>query len=433
MSPSSPRPPRPADSASSSSSLDSSSPRGSSSEPESAGNLLEPCHINRLPTEILIAVLNHLDALLGRPDSWDRHGHRTTFLGVARVSKRFKMVADPFVDRCIAVSPSNEVSTLRRVGRDGRSAPAQACRVFRLKDAEGSSAGPVLRVGEWAGRLPRVEELSLAFILRGSLSEAAAFSNLRHLDLQLCTFGSWPTTAAATFSRLTLLKLRHVTFTYAPSADSRSMRATFPSLRQLDIDSCECSDSDVGRLPLIPVEVVAQLDALLVRPTDIRLPSDSLLRPNDFDAGHAVLWQGSLDIPSSPPVRRNVAHVLIKMSSYDKNDLMSTTLDGRDRIFSQLFILIDHLPDLRLLLVPPLLGHHLERYAALVPPLLGHHLERYAALVPQRENIIKSECARRSIEVRTYDAARPLDGLVVPEFLEWRHEQAQAASGVVQG
>ena len=115
----------------------SASPSASSDDTEGAEHVPGPCYIDRVPTEVLASILHHLDALLGQPDSWDRHRHRTTCLNVMRISRRFNLVAGPLVNRCIAVSPSSELSNRRRVGRDGRSARAQACRVFRSMDAQG--------------------------------------------------------------------------------------------------------------------------------------------------------------------------------------------------------------------------------------------------------------------------------------------------------
>ncbi|GAA5893328.1 hypothetical protein JCM8208_004410 [Rhodotorula glutinis] len=379
----------------------------------------QPCHIDRLPVELITKILHHLEALIKQLDSWDIQPHRKTFVRIMCVSKRFKMIATPFVNRCIVVWPSTELSTLRRVGRDGTSGPAQACRVLRLHDAE-ESAEAVLRVDEWATRLPWVEEVTLEeFWSPGCLSEAAAFSNLRRLDLHLCAFDLWPTTSTATFSRLITLKLSWVSFDHTSGVNDRTARALFPKLRQLEVKAS--SFRDLPRRPLLPLEFVQQLDALRVETDDRDLRIGGIIRIDDLDLGHAVLWHYPL-CASDPCVTRSVAYLLIELWPDCDIVFESQSTDERNRLFMDLANVVANLPHLRLLLVPP---------------ILWHHVERTSAAISQRQSSIKSECERRGIVVRTYDAARPLDGLVVPEFLEWRREQAQeqaqTASGTVQG
>ncbi|GAA5945461.1 hypothetical protein JCM3775_003701 [Rhodotorula graminis] len=361
----------------------------------------QPCPFDRLPNELLAKILHHLDAAVTQTEPRQRRQRRVTFLNVALLSRRFKALAANFQYRYLAVSASSELATLQRVGRDGLSVPARACRVFRLSGGDERQGRCVLRVDHWASRLPAVEEMSLWGISYGCLSQAAAFTNLRRLELHRCTFGSWSTISTTSFSRLSTLELHNVTFRYALSIDGTTMCTTFPSLRQVAVQSCELQD--LRRRPLLPVAFVAQLDALGVDLGEIHLPTSGILPLDDLDTRHAVLWRCDVAISDSTTVldlcvTRNVVHVFIKLDSGAETNLESQSTRGHDRfrLFIQLYNLVDHLPHLRLLLVPPSLWNHVERLHPYIMQCLGN---------------FKNVC----------------------QLFEWRREQAQAASGTAQG
>lgn len=146
---------------------------------DSKGQQQQPCHIYRLPNELLVEVLGHLERSLPRLSSTAEH--RKAFLAICRLSKRFKSVGQRFLYHELKVSSRNERAMFRLLGEDAWQDAARACRALYVYTSERLS-GDRIAVGDWATRMPNVEALA---VFESSCSQST------WLD-ELCSFESRP-------------------------------------------------------------------------------------------------------------------------------------------------------------------------------------------------------------------------------------------------
>lgn len=194
----------------------------------------------------------------------------------------------------------------------------------------------------------------------------------------------------------------------------------FPVLRQLSVTRCDATGRQTVTDDLIGRPFLDQLDVILVDLGDHSLLTNGMVREPSLDPDLPVLWQSELAIGASLSAAElsqssRVAHLLIRVGSHAAENLRTQMTSGHDRfrLFQQLHNLVQYQSHLRLLLVPPVLWNHVEHKCAPIGRWKGNTV---------------GACQRRGIEVRTYDDARPLDGLVVPEFLEYLRDKAARKS-----
>ncbi|TNY19632.1 hypothetical protein DMC30DRAFT_292436 [Rhodotorula diobovata] len=190
----------------------------------------------------------------------------------------------------------------------------------------------------------------------------------------------------------------------------------FPVLRQLSVTRCDATGRRTVTDDLIGRPFLDQLDVILVDLGDHSLRINGMVREPSLDPDLPVLWQSELAIGASLSAAElsqssRVARLLIRVGSHAAENLRTQGTSGHDRfrLFQQLHNLVQYQSHLRLLLVPPVLWNHVEHKCAPIGRWKGNTV---------------GACQRRGIEVRTYDETRPLDGLVVPEFLEYLRDKA---------
>ncbi|GAA5899086.1 hypothetical protein JCM8208_003000 [Rhodotorula glutinis] len=377
----------------------------------------QPCHIDRLPAETIHNILGHLafPAPLHRLSPAQFGERQSDLLAVCLVSKRLKSACQPMLWDQV------EAATVERwrwfTGEvEAPASRARACRALRVGSAED---GVVLSKVDFGGaRLPGLEELVLHPIGVVSLPDISCVANLRLLTLNASN-SALSATDGAVLPRLEALQLRSIIFFKTGYSPSFFSSRCLPRLRHLSLEGC--TTMGLSDAPTIfPLDFVRQLDSIQLHIFDFAALRQGILPHNDLAP---VLWRVDLvqgfggEPNTAAPFALCVAHLIVEVSAYV---LASLGPDADDDSPDWSTILVgaleprSALPDLRLLLLPR--------------PLWSspHGATR---TFKRKKKAVVADCARRGIEIRTYEPARALEGgIVVPEFLEYRREQRATAA-----
>ncbi|KPV72187.1 uncharacterized protein RHOBADRAFT_56009 [Rhodotorula graminis WP1] len=414
MSPPSPRPP--ADPAPTSSSLVSIGPLGSSGEPKSAEHILKPCHIDRLPTEILASILSHLP-----PPTIFLHNDRPRLVNaplvISLVSRRFHAVIRDHLWRRCAVDAGVTTTSLARAAALFPNAPhlAQDCHELRLFFQSVQRTDCLER---WATWMPAVRRLILQAIPRFDLDEAAHFQDLRHLSI---SFSEIVLETGIVFPRLESLHLGKGTLVPRQPVFNKS---TFPALRRIVFAHSHIKPV-VQNEDIFPNDFLAQLDHVEVGSYgadaahyDLLLPVEHLVRRTP------ILWRLDLNVD---PAHNMSAFASARPSFLHAHFLILNPLDP---LFDQSDVATwteRVLVEMRIVLAPP---SHPHLRLVLVPAYLWYPSPHNTTAANEAaRRAVEDVCARRGVVLRTYAARRAEDAAAVPEFLAFLREEAARDEG----
>ncbi|GAA5933721.1 hypothetical protein JCM3775_003784 [Rhodotorula graminis] len=412
-SPTSPPPPRlPVDPTS----LVSVGPPGSSGEPESAQHVLEPCHIDRLPTEILASILSHLPPptiliyenpprLVNAP------------LAISLVSRRFHAVGRDYLWRRCAVDAGVTTTSLAHAAALFRNAPhlVQDCHELKLFFQSVQHTDCLER---WATWMPVVRRLTLQAVPRFDLGEAAHFQDLRHLSI---SFSEIVLETGIVFPRLESLHLGKGTLVPRQPVFNKS---TFPALRRIVFAHSHIKPV-VQNEDIFPNDFLAQLDHVEVGSYgadaahhDLLLPVEHLVRRTP------ILWRLDLNVD---PAHNTSAFASARPSFLHAHFLILNPLDP---LFDQsdMATWIERvLVEMRIVLAPP---SHPHLRLVLVPAYLWHPSPHNTTAANEAaRRAVEDVCARRGVVLRTYAARRAEDAAAVPEFLAFLRGEAARDEG----
>ncbi|GAA5933725.1 hypothetical protein JCM3775_003785 [Rhodotorula graminis] len=363
-----------------------------------------PCHIDRLPVELLEEIL--------RPHA----PPRLTFIGngppiqeppvlaAHAVSKRWSELGTPLqwrdLDICIEPGAEGQVVDVDAafIGRPG---VAQACRTLWFTNMASTRrsmdmASCAALLIKSARTLVNVEELVLNYCPRVDLQTLSAFHNLRRLhvvdtDLETSAF---PTP----LRRLESLSFGNSTF-WPPSTLAPDTR--LPALRHLSIDTCGVAgatavtpplfcDAFLGRLEYIQLEAsriedVGEVNKIVEHP-----PRDDL-----------VLLRVRLgEVINSP--RTEARHVRVELYIFKDHGYPG----------------VKHLQDLR-----RMFASFPKLRLALVPKSLWHLPARASDAARRERALIIADAASRAFDIRSY-ATLSVRNAFSPEFSTWLREEA---------
>ncbi|BGP39286.1 hypothetical protein JCM10449v2_003224 [Rhodotorula kratochvilovae] len=375
----------------------------------------------RLPTEILQAILEHLDHPLCRSTATQHKQRCSSLYAACLVSKCFYELAPPILWRQVVLPLSEatreELDGLERTITAMQAAPTSAAvrnATHTLRIYNTRSDGPTSLKG-LIELFPSVEAVAVVRLEFRDFGEIAPLQRLDHLKV---LGGANVRIPAASFAHLTTLDLGCVMLDRSSTGDYAFTHNTFPQLRHLSMRSCAFiapgeSDTPAFFPPLSRV-FLDQLEDFQMdladrdRVTSSTFPSFSEMETPPF-LFHAEWFDEDIFAPPSGGMRAThppVHHLQIPKLDPDAH-MCSTATDVRAIVGA----LVLSSPALRLVLVP----------VDLWPPLGGFD-ETYGEM-----KRLEGEGAERSITLWAYEPKRPLDGLVVPEFKEYLRELATRA------
>ncbi|BGP47390.1 hypothetical protein JCM10450v2_003242 [Rhodotorula kratochvilovae] len=355
----------------------------------------------RLPDELLLGILEHIDRPLASLTDKERVERLKTLYTLCLVSKRFYEVAQPVLWRQMELQPS----WTRRWDQQALD------RAVAAMQAAPESAKAFLSFRKVVNELPNVEDVKIRDLSIVDLSEISSFSKLLRLDAVERIFPRLSTPVS--FPHLTTLKFHSVGLDYYMRGGSIFTPATMPALRHLALHECTQTTHDYEshqvyqHFPVLSRAFIEQLEDLQMDVEDrfqltthhfpaygiedvppVLFHVDVTLGMNEgLHAVHPPVHYLQVAPPDIPPGRRIIARVVA--------DFLSRGLAV--------------LPHLRLVLLPCM--------PSPTAPLSQELISFYDAVATLAQGL-------RGIEVRTYDPGRPLDELVVPEFREFLREQA---------
>ncbi|GAA5945462.1 hypothetical protein JCM3775_003702 [Rhodotorula graminis] len=408
----SPPSPRPAaDPAPTSSSLVSIGPLGSSGEPESAKHILEPCHIDRLPTEVLVSILSHLPPPTIRLTNPPRVDNAP--LTISLVSRRFHAVGRDYLWRGCAVVAEVTSTSHARAAAVLRNVPCLThdCRELELlldtdHDADWT--------GSWATLFPSIQRLTLEDVPRFDLAEAAQFRGLRHLSISNVMV---VLKTDIVFPRLESVHLdMDLLVPRQPFFNKRS----FPALRRILVAHSNIEPLIAQNEVVFPIDFLAQLDYVEIAGYgDDTAYYARLLPVEQLVCRTPILWRLDLIVDRA----RGAGFLALARSSFLHAhflilDPIRTYFNKTDKLAWTERVLVE----MRIVLAPP---SHPHLRLVLVPAYLWHPSPHNTTAANEAaRRAVEDVCARRGVVLRTYAARRTENAGAVPEFLAFLREEA---------
>ncbi|BGP39285.1 hypothetical protein JCM10449v2_003223 [Rhodotorula kratochvilovae] len=320
----------------------------------------------RMPNELLVTILEYIDRPLASVMDEERAERRRTLYAACIASRSLFRVAQPILWRCVN---------------------------WRALD-----------FGALAAFLPNIEKLVVDSVTQVEFRGIAQFTKLRRLVLRKCnTSLSSPTS----FPHLQLVGFEEVGLKWTTVGRALFTTEALPAVRRLSLRACTYRGRE---LPTLPAAFVAQLEGLQLNAHEPIHPDFSQLPPTIDSPFPHILFHSHITLPHIPQLAARTLLRYIQVTPPEP-----TSADPLVRIMRCLRY-IWHLmsgfkpPPLRLLLLPSECWPPDTRRDAQAEALFG-------ALV----QILRA----RGVEIRAYYPARPLDGLVVPEFREFLRERAE--------
>ncbi|GAA5855300.1 hypothetical protein JCM9279_001939 [Rhodotorula babjevae] len=362
----------------------------------------QPCHIDRLPNELLEEIL--------RPPS----PPRLSFFGtsstcdpssfpVLRVSRRWKAVGSPLQWRDLVVNLEQDRPDPRVADLDaaflGRPHIAQACRTVKINWVKGIEECTAL-LGEVSSAFVNVEELVFEGCSPVNLDTLSLFHNLRrlHLEYAYLVVSARP----PALCRLTSLSLHHVSVGILGGTFIDI--STFPTLRRLSLKGSNLKGATAASHAVFSDVFLRRLEYIQLDVGDLDERRGGCAKIVEHTPpAHLVLLRVLLDGDSDLPVS-DALHIRVE-PDWDARW-------GRDvyrGLMRALSDVLSQLGGLRLALVPDDMWR----------------LPRGASDAARREReTILVEAARRRIDIRTYEKPLLVDAAFSPEFSTWLREEA---------
>ncbi|GAA5924936.1 hypothetical protein JCM3775_006322 [Rhodotorula graminis] len=369
----------------------------------------QPCHLERLPNELIFEILGLV------VEGADQVQRRKVLLPLCRLSKHFGGLAQRTLWRHVRLHARR--SRLRVLDDDPllevvvtMTDLAWAPSVVKTPDIKDYDGKEPNHLDLFAMTLPGVHHLDLANLGDVNLTHTAFFHELRQLALDKMSPFLSARRAPLVLPKLETLSIRNIDLDTYPECALFFTSATLPALRHLSIRACASTSrlDPQPQFPCLPSAFIGQLDDL-----QLDLEDQGALSEDDFPSTGDVAWNRSILFHSDtllaaadpPPVTSflPVQHLQIDHQGWIR--------DGPARL-SRLY----SLPALRLVLVPTW------------PTVMPCDRAAYYTNVCVNHCVIALKL--RGIELRLFDPSAPLkDGqLVVPEFVDYLRETAAAAA-----
>ncbi|BGP39312.1 hypothetical protein JCM10449v2_003250 [Rhodotorula kratochvilovae] len=361
----------------------------------------------RLPNELILHVLEQVDRPIVSLTDNERDERRRTLYAACLVSRNFFKAAQPILWRRLRLQVrrwGNGDNALEVAVQTMRKASVTAKATLALEIGDYIHWRP-LKLGHLAAFWPNVEELVVHDVTHVDFSEIARFSNLR--DLRASRFTPFLSEEDTCFARLETLVCDNFGLNWGGSGRDIFTSDTLPALRHLFLRAYAYRGRDT---PILPSSFVAQLDDLQLEVNGaIKLESGGWPFVHSSLPPGPVLFHTTFDLNQllQLTVWLPVHHLQVTTPTHS---LPLHQLRVEECLTSLNRLLGDRSPPpLRLLLLP----------SSCWPP--------NATLDPRMaasSDVLAANLASYGVEIRAYDASRPLDGLVVPEFREFLREQA---------
>ncbi|BGP47388.1 hypothetical protein JCM10450v2_003240 [Rhodotorula kratochvilovae] len=353
----------------------------------------------RMPNELFVAILEYIDRPLASLTDEERAERRRTLYAAYIASRSLFRVAQPILWRCVRL----------QLARWGGHHPAVGLALKGMRRA--ASAGRATRVnwraldfGALAAFLPNIEKLVVDSVTQVEFRGIAQFTKLRRLVLRKCnTSLSSPTS----FPHLQLVGFEEVGLKWTTVGRALFTTEALPAVRRLSLRACTYRGRE---LPTLPAAFVAQLEGLQLNAHEPIHPDFSQLPPTIDSPFPHILFHSHITLPHIPQLAARTLLRYIQVTPPEPTS--ANPLVRIMRCLRYIWHLMSGFkpPPLRLLLLPSECWPPDTRRDAQAEALFG-------ALV----QILRA----RGVEIRAYYPARPLDGLVVPEFREFLRERAE--------
>ncbi|GAA5850897.1 hypothetical protein JCM9279_006233 [Rhodotorula babjevae] len=367
---------------------------------DSTAPATQPCHLDRLPNELINEILQHTVAADDPPQ------RRRKLLRLGRCSKRIARLAQRLLWRHVSLSGVRLPSLRRNQDPLHRVVVAFAdlewtAGTVKTLEIEHYTGGEPLHLNLFAMALPGVESLKLGNVGKFDLTHTAFFHELRTLSLDKVVPFLSPRQAPIVFTKLVSLDVRGLDLSVDPTAAATFSRTTFPALRHLSLRGFPRNAGAVGVFPPLSSDFIGQLDDLQLDLYDQRnLDARHFPTTTPYSHDRPIIFHCPSLFALKRPFTRSILPVQYLI--VDDPDWIHT--------LKTKFARIHLLPALRLILVPD--------FPCFDSP------SHFARRVARRA----SRLAQHGIVLRTFDFDESLSQVVQREFVGYLRERAAAAA-----
>ncbi|GAA5893240.1 hypothetical protein JCM8208_004384 [Rhodotorula glutinis] len=379
------------------------------------------CLLDRLPNEVVLNILSLLVPVEAPVAGEGARLDKSALLVLRQTCRLMNMLCARMLSRCRVIfegaDTQSEVAAQPFLSVVIPSAPrANSVRKLAFDDTSRAVLRQFLHaIIWWTDVLPNVEEVVLSGTQRVELdlNSLARFSKLR--DLSIANADLVTISRNTRFRSLVTLGLSSV----ALSEPWLLSRWTMPALRHLSLVACPVTLGPY-RKERWTTNLLPQLDILEIGESHKPDANVGLLVPLvNLPVTLPVLWRVDVDralvrVPFLRPRAALLRHAFVRLTIADDAPTQQRAPISRPERLAKVLSILDLLPAVELLLVPHDFWHPPSRAE---PARMSQDTEG-----DEGQQVVVDECARRGIEVRTYERREGGHDGVVPEFRAFLRE-----------